>query len=201
MIEIRRARLADVATIRRLSLESVADGIPEGRDITPEQVVASASEHLVDLEVLLQKRREVAILVACDEKVTVGFLILEFGHVEDSTGESQSFIHNMAVQTAYRGRYVTHKLVYEASRLSFERGFRYMTSKVTASNERALITAVKMGFEIERYQLTMACGPEGPVKMPGRPMHQRGQAVQTMLSLRKRNRSQSASNPQSGDSQ
>ena len=188
MIEIRRARRGDLEFILEQSLEAVVYGIPEGRDIPNEVVVETARKNLEELESWLMRKGEFAILVAEDKQkgCLAGFLILEFNKVEESTGEAQSFIYNLVVASDYFGRYVGHNLVRAAAKLSYERGYRYMTSKVTATNERTLLSALKLGFEIERYQLTMACGPEGPAKLPGRPMHQRGHAISRLLRQRKR---------------
>ncbi len=202
MIEIRPAQLSDVATIKRLTLETADLGIPENRDIANETVRAEAEHHLGSLDRLIYRRREAAVLVAVDhakDDEVVGFLILEFNQIEETTGERQSFIYNMAVDSRYYGKYVGHKLVWEAAKVSYERGFRYMTSRVTASNERALLSAIKLGFEIERYQLTLACGPEGRAKMPGRPMSERGHAVSRLVRDRKRRLRKERENQPSGD--
>jgi ribosomal protein S18 acetylase RimI-like enzyme len=183
---IRRARLGDAPFIRQLSLEAVPYGIPEGRDISNEAVIATAAEGLKNLEDWIVRKRDFAILVAEEEGKPVGFLILEFHYVEESTGEIQSHIYNLSVLPSHFGKWIGHELVREAARVTHQRGYRYMTSKVTASNERALLSAIKLGFEIERYQLTMACGPEGIERMPGRPMEQRGHAVSRLLRTRKR---------------
>jgi len=202
MIEIRPATLQDVPTIKRLTLECADLGIPDNRDIPNETVRASAEQFLGDLDRLIYRRRQAAVLVAVDRAkadAVVGFLILEFNQIEETTGESQSFIYNMAVEPAYFGKYVGHKLVWEAAKISHQHGFRYMTSRVTASNERALLSAIKLGFEIERYQLTLACGPEGRARMPGRPMSERGHAVSRLLRKRKRRPPSDDSNLPSGE--
>ncbi|MBT9584769.1 GNAT family N-acetyltransferase [bacterium] len=202
MIEVRPAQLRDVADIKRLTLASADLGIPANRDISNEAVRSSALEHLEGLDRLIYRRRQAAVLVAVDnakEGAVVGFLILEFNQVEETTGESQSFIYNMAVEPDYYGKYVGHKLVWEAAKVSHQHGFRYMTSRVTASNERALLSAIKLGFEIERYQLTLACGPEGRVPMPGRPMSERGHAVSRLLRKRKPGTQRDCQNQPSGE--
>lgn len=189
MIAIRRARLGDAAFIRELSAQAALLGIPEGRDISNEQVLETAMASLKELEQWILRKRDFAILVAEDpdkDRQPVGFLILEFHYVEESTGEIQSHIYNLSVLPSYWGRWVGHELVREAARITHQRGYRYMTSKVTASNERALLSAIKLGFEIERYQLTMACGPGGIERMPGRPMSERGHAVSRLLRTRQR---------------
>lgn len=203
MIEIRLATLQDVPTIKRLTLECADLGIPANRDIENNTVRATAELFLAELDRLIYRRRQAAVLVAVDrakEDVVIGFLILEFNQIEESTGESQSFIHNMAVESGYLGKYVGHKLVWEAAKISHQHGFRYMSSRVTASNERALLSAIKLGFEIERYQLTLACGPEGRTQMPGRPMSERGHAVSRLLRQRKRRPPSDDSNLPSGES-
>jgi len=189
MIEIRRAGLADCAFIRQLSMEMVGQGIPENRDIPTETVRQRCQEGLAELEQWISRKREFAILVAVDtekDNDRAGFIIIEFNHQEESTGEKQSYIFNLAVRADYWGKWAGHRLVWEAAKVSHQRGYRYMTSKVTASNERALLSAVKMGFEIERYQLTIACGPEGRARMPGRPFAERDHAVTRMLKARKK---------------
>jgi len=186
MIEIRPATLQDVSTIKRLTFESADLGIPANRDIPNETVRACAEHFLGDLDRLIYRKRQAAVLVAVDRDAVVGFLILEFNQIEETTGETQSFIHNMAVDRNYFGKYVGHKLVWEAARVSYQHGCRYMASRVTASNERALLSAIKLGFEVERYQLTLACGPEGRAQMPGRPMSERAHAISRLLQKRKR---------------
>lgn len=188
MIAIRRAGLRDQEFIRQLTVDQIAQGVPESRDIPNETVIEMARQGLAELDQWIVRKRDFAILIADDSETdkSVGFLILEFNHIEEATGEKQTYIFNMAVQADYWGKYVGHQMVAEAARISNQRGYRYMTSKVSASNERALLSAIKLGFEIERYQLTMACGPEGPVRMPGRPMAARGHAVSRLLTTRKR---------------
>ncbi len=189
MIEIRRAQLGDIPTIKKLSLEVAELAIPANRDVPNAQVREVAQAALQGLDRLLFKRREVAMLVACDPDAggrVVGFIFLEFNHIEETTGEAQSFINNLCVEDEYLGKYIGHKLVWEAAKLSYERGFRYMTSRITASNERALLSAIKLGFEIERYQLTLACGPEGRARMPGRPMAERSHEISRLLRTRNR---------------
>lgn len=192
-IEIRRARLTDREFIRRLSLEMVGQGIPENRDIPTSLVLERAEASLHELDQWILRKRDFAVLIAIDthkDNLPVGFLILEFHHIEESTGESQSFLFNMGAEEAYWGRYVGHALVSEAARITHQRGYRYMTAKVTASNERALLSAIKLGFDIERYQLTMACGEQGPVRMPGRPLAERSHSVSRLLRTRKRREGQ-----------
>lgn len=166
-IEIRRAALADVPFIRQLALVSLVHGIPEGRDVTTETVAARASESLKNLEVLVHRRRDCAILVAVDtarEGHRAGYLILEYKHVEETTGEVQSHVYDLAVEPDYMRLHVGSRLVGEAARLTHQQGYRYMSAMITASNERALVGALTLGFEIERYRLVMPCDANGAVR-------------------------------------
>lgn len=178
-VEIRRATLADVPFIRKLALESVIYGVPDGRDIENDKVVQLASDALKNLEMLVFRKKEVAIIVAIDKEKDerAGYLILEFNRLEEATGERQSYVYDLAVQQAYMGKYVGHRLVREAARISHEHGYRYMSANISASNDRALLSAIKLGFDVERYGLIMACDEHGIAKMPGRPPHERGHAV------------------------
>lgn len=191
MIEIRRARPSDLPFVRELTLETVDQGVPEGRDVPNETVRARAAEHLGDLDEMLLRKREFAMLVAVENEEPVGFLILELAHVEETTGDRQTHIYNMAVAPEHLGRRIDRLLVKEAARITHRRGCRYMTGRVTASNERALLAAVRQGFEVERYQIVMACGPDGPVPLPGRPPDQRAHATSR---LERRHRRKHAGN-------
>ncbi|MBI3929278.1 MAG: GNAT family N-acetyltransferase [Armatimonadetes bacterium] len=190
MIEVRRARISDLPFIRQLTLDTFDQSIPEGRDIPYETVRAETEKYLGELDGILARKRDVAVLVANWEGQPAGFLILELRHVEETTGERQTHIYNMAVVPDHLGKRVDRALVREAARLTHRRGCKYMTGRITASNRRALLAALRQGFEIERYEVTMACGPEGPTSMPGRPPHERGYATSRRLrqSQRRRNR-------------
>ena len=179
---VRRAREADLPFIARLTLETCDQSIPEGRDVTNEAVRTRAGRQLdAELSSMLRRSRDVAVLVATHGERSVGFLILELNLVEETTGERQTHIFNMAVEPEYLGRRVDRLLVSEAARITHRRGCRYMTGRITAGNQRALMAALKQGFEIERCQVVMACGPEGPVPLPGRPAAERAHATSRLL--------------------
>lgn len=179
-VTIRRAKLTDAPFIRSLALRSVVFGIPDGRDVSDDVVVERAEASLESLEVLLHRRREAAILVAVDaskQETPVGYLILHFNRSESSTGDAQSFIYDIAVEPAYMGTFVAHRMVREAARISHENGYRFMAATVSASNQRALLSAIKLGFDVERIGLVTACGPAGLEPMPGRTPQSRAHAV------------------------
>lgn len=179
-MNVRRGRKEDLPFIKELTLETVDQGVSVGRSISNEKVREAASQRLDDLDTMLTRQRDFAFLVAECEGEQAGFLILEFRDVEETTGELQTLIYNLAVQAKFLGKRVDRILVREAASLSHHRGYQFMTARITASNERALLAALKQGFEIERYQITMACGPDGPQALPGRPSQQRAHDLQRL---------------------
>lgn len=174
-IEIREVRLEDLPWVRSLAARSVAFGIPGGRDIPEEEVRRHVQRTLQDLEITLLGDPDFRILVACNAatREPLGYLMLDLSHVEASTGERQSLIHDLAVEPRHWGRYVVHRLVRRASQVTAARGLKYMVGEVTADNRRTLVQALRLGFEVERHQIVMRCGPEGPLPMPGRPAAER----------------------------
>lgn len=174
-IEVREARLEDVPWIRGLAARSVIFGIPSGRDIPEAEVQEHVRRTLADLEFTYRRDPSFRILVALDATTQerLGYLMLDLAHEEASTGERQSLIHDLAVEPKHWGRYVVHRLVKRAAQLTHERGLRYMIGEVTADNRRTLVQALRLGFEVERHQIVMQCGSEGPRPMPGRPEEER----------------------------
>jgi ribosomal protein S18 acetylase RimI-like enzyme len=184
-LKVRRAIQDDLPFIRELTLETVDQGISVYRDIPNETVKAIACQRLGDLDTMLKRKRDYAILVATIEEQRAGFLILEFRDIEETTGEQQSLVYNLAVASDFLGKRVDRLLVAEAARVSHRRGYRFMTARITASNERALLAALKQGFEIERYQITMGCSAEGPQPLPGRSPEQRAHDLSRLYRQRK----------------
>lgn len=174
-IEIREARLEDIPWVRDLAVRSVVFGIPGGRDIPNAEVQAHVRRTLEDLEFTFRSDPSFRVLVATDAATgeRLGYLMLDLSHEEASTGERQSLIHDLAVEPAHWGRYVVHRLVRRAAQVTHAKGLRFMIGEVTADNRRTLVQALRLGFEVERHQIVMQCGPEGPLPMPGRPAEER----------------------------
>lgn len=184
-MKVRRATKDDLPFIKELTLETVDQGISVYRDIPNETVKAAAAERLSELDTMLKRKRDYAILVATISERRAGFLILEFRDVEETTGEQQSLVYNLAVSPEFLGKRVDRILVSEAAKVSYRRGYRFMTARITVSNERALLAALKQGFEIERYQITMGCGAEGPQPLPGRSPEERAHDLSRLNRQRK----------------
>lgn len=183
-LEVRRARRTDLPFIQELLVESLTESIPDRRDI-PNQAIRERAGTL-DLADMLNRRREYAFLVATQGEAPAGFLILELNQVEETTGELQTLIYHLAVAPEFMGLRVDRVLVAEAAKVTHSRGCRYMIGRISASNRRAVLTALRQGFELERHQVVMACGPEGALPMPGRSDEERHHDVRRMAQRERR---------------
>lgn len=166
-VKVRRARRSDLDFVTELLIESLTESIPHPRDVTGEEIRDRARTEL-DLKEMLASRREYAFLIATIDTDPVGFLILELNQIEETTGEPQTLIYHLAVAPNYMGLRIDRVLINEAAKLTHSRGCRYMIGRISAGNRRALLTALRQGFELERHQVVIACGAEGKEPMPGR---------------------------------
>lgn len=159
--------------------------MPPGRAATDAEVQARAAQALEDLEPLLFGG-DLRVLVATEgqPETRLGYLILDLGHVEGSTGERQSLIHDLAVTPEHRGRGVVEGLVRRAAQLTGQQGLLYMTGEITACNRAAMTGALRLGFTIERHQVVIGCSPEGIGPMPGRSTAPGGPGREKQLSPR-----------------
>lgn len=158
---IRLARSADVPAIRQLAMECITSGIPATREATPEAVRAYCGEAYESMDEML-KQRNFVILVEEQSgeggKEITGYLMLDFAHVEPSTGEKQCFIVDLGVHPQKRGRFATHRLIKKASALAAARGLKYLVGMVSSSNDRTLQLGLKaLDFEVERVQIMRRC--------------------------------------------
>lgn len=184
-MNVRRARRADLPFIQELLIESLTESIPDRRDI-PSQEIRERAQTKLDLEAMLAQRRDYAFLVALEEDRYGGFLILELNQIEETTGESQTLIYHLAVAPEFLGLRIDRLLVKEAAKLTHARGSRYMIGRISASNRRAVLSALRQGFELERHQVVMACGPEGGEPMPGRSVEERHHDLRRLAQKQKR---------------
>jgi len=187
-IRVRTARVEDLAWVRDLAVRSVVHGIPEGRGISPEEVQDRARALLADLEDTLQDDPDRIVLVACESACEgdtgrrLGYLMLDLDHREAATGEPQALIRDVAVEPDDWGRHVPHHLVREAARRAHHRGLHHLAGEVTASNRRALVQALRLGFTVERYQIAAACGPEGLIpRLDAQERHRPGEIQEPRL--------------------
>lgn len=187
---VRRGRRADLPFINELLIESLTESIPDLRDI-PNQAIRERASREIDLEGMLARRREFAFLVALEGETPAGFLILELNVIEETTGEAQTLIYHLAVAPEFLGRRVDRRLISEAAKLTHSRGCRYMIGRISASNRRAVLSALRQGFELERHQVVMACGPNGGEAMPGRDEAERHHDVRRLAQKKSRRKPKS----------
>jgi N-acetylglutamate synthase-like GNAT family acetyltransferase len=154
---IRLARAKDVPALQALIEACIGNGIPHTRKATQEEVLEFARSSYAELETML-KQPDLVVLVEESAGQLSGYLMLDFAHVEASTGERQCFIVDLGVDPAKRGRFGTHRLIKKASQLAAARGLDYLVGMVSASNDRTLQLGLKaLDFEIERYQIVRRC--------------------------------------------
>jgi hypothetical protein len=87
--------------VRKLAVESALHGVPYGRSITNAAIKARVRDSISKIE----PNEETTILVAFNEEndKPMGYLILELFSVEESTGERQSLIYDLAVHPKHWG--------------------------------------------------------------------------------------------------
>ena len=152
--------------VRRLATESALHGVPYGRSISNAAIKARVRDSISNIE----PNEETTVLIAYDEdsQKPVGYLILDLYDIEDSTGERQALIYDLAVHPKHWGTPAVGYLVREAARRTARAGLQYMVGEVSAHNDRTYLQALRLGFELERFQIVMACSDDGPEPMPGR---------------------------------
>ena len=150
---IRMARPSDAPALRALAHLCIVAGIPSTREATPEDVRAYAADAYEEMEEMLRQEAFVVLVEETDKEIT-GYLMLDFAHVEPSTGEKQCFIVDLAVHPSKRGHFATHRLIKKASALARARGLKYLVGMVSSSNERTLKLGMKgLDFQVERVQI------------------------------------------------
>lgn len=145
--------------------------IPYGRDVSHEEVRAAARR---DFQAIVDGPDNLVILIAEDEALErLGAILLQLHCCSPVTGEPQSQVYSLVIDPKHWGGPAPRLLVHEAAKITGEAGYRYMVGQVTADNRRMKLKAERMGFEVEGYEIVMACTLDGPAPMPGRPENQR----------------------------
>ncbi|MEW6278057.1 MAG: GNAT family N-acetyltransferase [Candidatus Eremiobacterota bacterium] len=169
-VEVREADEQDLAWVVALAEQCVVFGIPAGRPLSDGEVRENARRNLATLPAAALENPAVKVLVAFDAETgeRLGYLILTLDERDALTGTPQSFIYDLAVDPRHWGRYVVHRLVRRAAQVTAEHGLSFMVGEVTVDNERTLVQARRLGFQVESYRMAGACGPEGLGPLPGR---------------------------------
>ncbi|MFP4497498.1 MAG: GNAT family N-acetyltransferase [Vulcanimicrobiota bacterium] len=155
-INVREGTGKDLHFIRQLALDSILYSVPQTRNIDKTRLKKEAQSFLDNLDLNMESKN-FKILVAEDKekKQLAGYIMLLLNDIEESTGEKQAFIYDLAVSPDFWGKFVVDKLIKKAEKIAREKGLGYLTGKVTINNKRALVYALKrLDFKIERYQIT-----------------------------------------------
>lgn len=197
-ISVRKARHTDLAWLGNLMEESSLYNIPYGRDISHEEVRRAARR---DFQAIIEGVDALVVLVAEDEnRERLGALLLQLHCCSPVTGEPQSQVYSLAVDPRHWGSPAPRLLIEEAARITGRAGYRYMVGQVTADNKRMKLKAERLGFEVESYEIVMACTLDGPAPMPGRPetlrAHEVSRRQRRLLARRKARKKQRESRPQ-----
>lgn len=175
-IFVRRACSADLPWLGQLMVDSSVYNIPYTSDV-PNQTVRELAQADFD-SIAAGLTDNFIILVAEDEKSTpLGTIVLRINQRCPLTGELQSEAYTLAVEPKYWGTKTAIRLNEEAARISAESGHPIMIGHLTAANRRMKVTVSRMGFELEGYELVMACNSEGPTELPEREPSQRAHDV------------------------
>jgi GNAT superfamily N-acetyltransferase len=174
-ISIRTARTMDLPWLRQLMVDSSIYNIPVGRDIPNAQVQQAV---LRDFDGIVAGADDLVILVAETEHAErMGFMLLMLNQLSHATGELQGQVYSIAIEPRFWGSAAASRLVQEAARVTGDHGHRYLVGQITADNLRMKQKSLRMGFEVEGYEIVMACTLDGPAPMPGRPESQRAHDV------------------------
>lgn len=174
-INVRTARTMDLPWLRQLMVDSSIYNIPVGRDIPNAQVQQAV---LRDFDGIVNGTDDLVILVAeTEHSERMGFMLLLLNQVSQTTGEPQGQVYSLAIEPKYWGSAAASRLVHEAAKVTGEHGHQYLVGQITADNLRMKQKSLRMGFEVEGYEIVMACTLEGPAPMPGRPESQRAHDV------------------------
>lgn len=174
-IQVREANPGDYPWVAQLMGDSSVYSVPVGRDIPNTEVKAAV---LGEIHEIVSGVEDLTILVAENEDAErMGLLLLQLDESSRLTGESQGQIYSLAVEPKFWGTPAVARLVQEAARVSARHGHKYLVGQVTAANRRTYLKSLRLGFEVEAYELVMACDLNGPAPMPGRPDSQKAHDV------------------------
>lgn len=150
---IRKGSIDDLPFVQKLAIEMAKCSIPPTRCATTEQLASNISKTISALKNELIKNPKLQLLIAeTSYNQPIGYLILFLNHINDTTGETQAFVIDIAVLKEYWGKYVWRHLLKKAEIIAKDNGLNYIAGAVSINNPRALKTAQKfLGFQIERY--------------------------------------------------
>jgi ribosomal protein S18 acetylase RimI-like enzyme len=147
-LSIRTATPADAAFIESLGKRTVMDSVAALRHPDPTDVMEN-----FDRLVRIVNGHEHAALIAEDDGVPVGFLLMLESLPDEVTGQDQAFIAYMAVERDRRGGGIGAALLSAAEDEARRRGLPYMALMVTEENAPARALYERAGYLTERRLL------------------------------------------------
>lgn len=174
-ILVRRLLSFELPWLKSLLVASSIYNIPHGR-LVSNQTVREAQGHWLD-EQLSESDSQVILVAENQDGFRLGALLLKIDDYSEATGEFQSNIVGLAIEPKAWSTKVHRSLLEEAAKVTAKLGRRYMVGQVSSDNRSLLMNAFKLGFEIDTYEISMACTLEGPAKSPTRPEHERAHDI------------------------
>jgi ribosomal protein S18 acetylase RimI-like enzyme len=148
-VVVRLGSHRDRSYVRDLAHRSADTSVSAVRDARDEDVLESFDR----LAEFVYGRRHDA-LIAEDDGVPVGFLLLLFDVPDEVTLTPQAFVAYTAVEPASRGRGIGRALLDEAENRARAMGLGYLSLMVTDDNAPARALYDRAGFVTERRMLT-----------------------------------------------
>jgi len=147
-LAIRSATAADRAFIESLGKRTAMDSVSPLRHPDPAAVLTNFERLLAILD-----QRDYTGLIAEDDGLPVGFMLVLDSLPDEVTGEDQAFIVYMAVERDRRGMGVGSALLANAEHEARRRGAPYMALMVTEENAAARALYERAGYRTERRLL------------------------------------------------
>lgn len=152
-VVVRRATMADIATMIDLAVEMVVHSISPYRNADIEGVQEYRRQDLQSLYDALAMP-DAGLFVAEDEDGRiVGHVVVMAGRNESSTGEAQGWVFDLSVTTDHWGTGIADLLMGRAEVFVREKGLRYLGLGVTSANRRAIAFYERIGYSEERKQM------------------------------------------------
>jgi len=143
----RPARQSDSLFVTHLNATSLPVVVPPGRPKDMDEVSMDFMAHYSSLQ--LADDPELLVLILEQGRRQAGYLILQRG-IPDA---SLAYVYDIAIAAKYQGQGAAQYLVRSGSNAAFQEGFMALTGDISATNPRALRTALQgLGFEVERHR-------------------------------------------------
>lgn len=150
-ITLREAKKKDMQLIKKYTVETGWEGIPESQKALLDR--EKWSMHMVEVFENFHKRENSQLFVAEDESRTfVGYLFV--GESSDMmTGLSFGFIYDMFVEEKHRGKGIGRMLLIKAESHCREKGYSRIALMVSAANNSAIRLYDSLGFKPEQIYM------------------------------------------------